>query len=303
MATTKRIFLFLSVNLAVMASISLLLAGLGVGPWLTSRGIDLGALMAFCLVWGFAGALVSLLLSRVAAKRMMRVRVIDPARETDPVLRELVETVHALSRAAGLPRMPEVGVYASSELNAFATGPTRSRALVAVSSGLLQRMGRAEVEGVLAHEVAHVANGDMVTMTLVQGVVNAFVMFLARVVAFGLAQASRGRDEGAGLARGVQPLLVFALELVFMVLGSLVVAAYSRHREFRADRGGARLAGADKMAAALRALQRQIGPAAGAPAAVAALQIARPAGWLALFSTHPPLEERIRRVEGGGETR
>jgi heat shock protein HtpX len=282
MTWMKRVFLFMAVNLLVVLTISIVLSVLGVGPYLSARGIDYGSLAAFCLVWGMGGAFVSLSLSRVMAKWSMGVKVLDP-RSGDP----LVATVHELSRRAGLPAMPEVGVYDSPEPNAFATGPTRSRALVAVSTGLLHSMSQDELEGVLAHEVAHIANGDMVTMTLVQGVVNAFVMFLARVIAFAL---SRNSDRDS---RGMDRMTVFALEMVLGILGMVVVAWFSRHREFRADAGSAKLGGREKMIAALQALQRRFEPY-DTQESMATLKIAGGrGGFLALISTHPPLADRI----------
>jgi heat shock protein HtpX len=198
--------------------------------------------------------------------------------------------------------MPEVGIYDSPEVNAFATGPTRNRALVAVSSGLLSRMRSNEVSGVLAHEVAHVANGDMVTMALLQGVVNAFVMFLARALAFAIAQGSRRSDDDRGTSPMMTHLLVMVFQTVFMVFGSMIVAAFSRYREFRADAGGAALAGTGNMVAALQALSRTVEMVdPNEQPAVASLKISsRPSGFLALFSTHPPLEERIERLRLAG---
>ncbi len=294
MAFAKRIFLFLAVNLLILLTISVTMKVLGIGYYLTARGIDYGALMAFCLLWGMGGAFISLGLSRVMAKWMMGVQVIDPA-TTDPVLSGLVNTVHTLARAAGLPKMPEVGYYPSPEINAFATGPTRSRALVAVSAGLLETMNREQLEGVLGHEISHVANGDMVTMTLVQGVINAFVMFLARVIAFFI--ANRGRDEGSSAAPNY--LIVFLLEIVLSVLGMIAVAAFSRWREFRADAGSAALAGREKMISALEALRRHTEEAdLTRNEALATMKISgRPR--FALFATHPPLEERIERLKAG----
>jgi heat shock protein HtpX len=196
--------------------------------------------------------------------------------------------------------MPEVGIYDSEEINAFATGPTRSRALVAVSTGLLSRMNRNELEGVLGHEVSHIANGDMVTMTLVQGVVNAFVMFLARAIAFAVATMGRGRDnEGEGFSYLTYAITVFVLEMVFMILGSLVVFWFSRQREFRADAGGARVAGQDKMIRALQALKQtfELVDTQGQPA-LNTLKISGGGGGLMrLFSTHPSLDERIKRLQ------
>jgi heat shock protein HtpX len=303
MAWFKRIFLFMAVNLLVVVTISLLLNVLGVRPYLNQYGMDYEALAAFCLIWGMGGAFISLALSRVMAKMMMGVRVID-ANTRDADLQHLLQTVHHLARAAGLPKMPEVGIYPSPEVNAFATGPTKSRALVAVSTGLLERMSSDEAEGVLGHEVAHIANGDMVTMTLIQGVVNAFVMFLARVIAFAVAQALRSNrdDERGGVSTGIYYLTQFVLEIVFMILGSIVVAWFSRLREYRADSGGARLAGRDKMVRALQRLKstfEDVDP--NAQPAVQALKISsRPGGIMRLFSTHPPLEERIARLQAAG---
>ena len=296
----KRIFLLMVVNILVVFTITVILGLLHAGRFFPQGG--LAGLAIFCLVWGFAGAFISLALSRLMAKWMMGVQVIPP--ETgDPELQHLVQTVHGLARAASLP-LPEVGIYQSNEINAFATGPTRSRALVAVSTGLLQRLGSREVEGVLGHEMTHVANGDMVTMTLVQGVINAFVLFLSRVLAFVVSQALRSRDDRGG-GWGVQWLLVYLFQIVFGILGMLVVAAFSRWREFRADAGGARLAGRANMIGALRALQRLQEPEAVTAEAqqhpaFAALKIAGPpGGFMRLFASHPPLEERIARLESG----
>ncbi len=302
MAWFKRIFLFLLLNTVVVLTISLVLNLLGVRPYLTRYGLDYEQLLAFCLVWGMGGAFISLLLSRIMAKWMMGVRLIDP-QTRDGDQQELLQTVYQLSRAAGLSTMPEVGVYDSDDVNAFATGPTRNRSLVAVSSGLLFRMDREARNGVLAHEISHIGNGDMVTMTLIQGVVNAFVMFLSRVIAFALAQALRGDREERG--NSVNPmvfsLVTFVLEMLFMILGSMVVASFSRWREYRADAGGARLAGRSSMIHALETLQRTLeGVDPQEQASVAALKISsRPRGVFALFSTHPPLEDRIARLRSG----
>jgi heat shock protein HtpX len=255
-------------------------------------------LMIFCLVWGMGGAFISLAMSRVMAKWMMGVKVI-PVDTMDLEHRELVRTVHDFARAAQLPVMPEVGIYESPEVNAFATGPTKSRSLVAVSTGLLHRMRREEVRGVIGHEVAHIANGDMVTMTLIQGVVNAFVMFLARAIAFALTMA-RGNDNEESSGTPMSYYVVqFVLEIVFMILGSMVVAWFSRYREYRADAGGAKLAGRTSMIQALEGLQRSIeGVDPSAQPAIQALKISsRPGGVMRFFSTHPPLEERIQRLK------
>jgi len=288
----KRIFLFMAVNLLVVVTLSITLQVLGVKPYLSARGIDYSALLTFCLVWGMGGAFISLGLSRVIAKWSMGVQVIDPMEARGETL-ELVQTVHRLAQTAGLPAMPEVGIYDSPELNAFATGPTKARALVAVSTGLLGSMNRQELEGVLGHEISHVANGDMVTMTLIQGVVNAFVMFLARVIAFAVAQ-SMERDN----RRMVQFAVTIVLEIALSLLGMMVVAWFSRLREFRADAGGAGLAGRGSMIAALEALRRRYEPVESQPA-YASLKIAGGrGGFMALMSTHPRIEDRIAALKG-----
>jgi heat shock protein HtpX len=291
----KRILLFLATNLLVILTLSIVLRVLGIQPYLTRQGIDYQSLAAFCLVWGMGGALISLALSRIIAKTAMGVQVIDPA-TADPAAQQLLQTVGNLTRGAGIP-MPQVGIYQSEDINAFATGPTKNRSLVAVSTGLLRKLGNAEIEGVLGHEITHIANGDMVTMTLLQGVVNAFVMFLARVIAFALAQAMR-RDDNEGMSYGLYFVVQFALEIVFMILGSLVVMAFSRHREFRADAGGAHLAGREKMVSALEALRRDVENLdPRAQPAVASMKISSRGGLFGrLGASHPPLEERIARL-------
>ncbi|MEY4631555.1 MAG: hypothetical protein RIQ81_1675 [Pseudomonadota bacterium] len=296
-AMLKRFFLFAVVNMLIIVTLSIVLNLLGVQPYMTAYGLDYRQLALFCLVWGSGGALISLALSRVMAKWMMGVKVIDPS-TYDPVLRDLVQTVHRLARGANLPAMPQVGIYESPELNAFATGPSKGRALVAVSTGLLQRMGKTEVEGVLGHEVAHIANGDMVTMTLIQGIVNAFVMFFARILAFALGNALRSGDNED---RGPNPMVVYlatmVFEIAFSLLGMMVVAYFSRMREFRADQGGATLAGRAKMIAALEALRGGARTLDDSHPAVASLKISGHAGGLmALMATHPPLEVRIDRL-------
>ena len=292
----KRIFLFLAVNLLVMTTLTVVLSLLGVQPYLQRGGLDLGSLAVFCLVWGMGGAFLSLLISRWTAKRMMGVQVIAPDTR-DAGAQALVQTVQRLAQGAGIP-MPEVGVYESDDINAFATGPSKSRSLVAVSTGLLRKLDRPEVEGVLGHEITHIANGDMVTMTLLQGVVNAFVMFLARALAFVVAQAMRGDDRDGGPSEAIYFVCVLVFQTVFMLLGSMVVMAFSRWREFRADAGGAHLAGRDSMIHALEALRRdqEAVASAHAPPSLATMQISAQGGVMRLFMSHPPLDERIERL-------
>ena len=286
------------VNLLVMLTIGIIFSLLFRG--LAARLGGNQGLFLFCFVWGMGGAFISLALSRLMAKMMMGVRVIDP-NTSDPDLQRLVQTVHHLARAAGLSTMPDVGIYDSPEINAFATGPSRSRALVSVSSGLLGRMRQYDIEGVLGHEIAHIANGDMVTMTLIQGVVNAFAMFLAWVLAIALSRGS-DRDDDRGGNPFMQWMLMNVFQSVFMLLGMLVVNAFSRWREFRADAGGARYAGREHMLSALKTLQavHEAGAdMAGQPQnSFQALKISGRSGGLgALFASHPPLEERIARLE------
>ncbi len=297
----KRIFLFVVVNLAVVLTISFLLKLLNVQPYLQKHGLDYTSLAIFCFIWGMVGAFISLLLSRWMAKTMMRVQVIDPNTH-DSALKKLRDTVYRLCKKANLSAMPEVGIFPSPEINAFATGPSAKRSLIAVSSGLLDKMGEQEIEGVIAHEISHIANGDMVTMTLLQGVVNAFVMFLARALAFALSGiGGRHQKQNASSSHMGYFVMVMLFELVFMVLGSLVIAAFSRYREFRADRGGARLAGKNAMISALESLQRfsMIKNPQEEPTPIAALKISTPgkSSWLSLFASHPPLKERILRLQ------
>lgn len=261
-------------------------------------GIQLGAgyegLFIMCLIYGFAGSFISLMISRWSAKSMMGVQLVD----NDPRFSELVQTVHAYSRKAGIDVMPEVGVYHSPDINAFATGPSKNKSLVAVSTGLLENMNKQERDGVLAHEVAHIQNGDMVTMTLVQGVVNAFVMFASYVVAQIISNAMRGDDdEGPGMGFWAEFMLRQVLFMVFGLLAAPVVGFFSRWREYRADAGSAKLGGKDNMIAALESLERSQGLLEQQKeSGMAAFQIASKSKWLAAMSTHPPLSKRIEAL-------
>lgn len=289
----KRILLFLATNLAVMLVLSLVTSLLGVNRFLTANGLNLGMLLAFAGVIGFGGAFISLLMSKSMAKWSTGAQVIEsPASSTEVWL---VDTVARLSQRAGLP-MPEVAIY-DGEPNAFATGATRNSSLVAVSTGLLHNMTRDEAEAVLAHEVAHIANGDMVTLTLIQGVVNTFVIFLSRVVGYLVDSFLRRNDEessGPGIGYMVTSLIC---EVVFGVLASIIVAWFSRQREFRADAGAARLMGSPvPMQNALRRLGNL--STESLPKNLAASGIADGRNLMALFATHPTLEERIAALNG-----
>jgi len=285
----KRIILFIATNLAVMVVLSIVLSLLGIGR--PGSGTSLGALLAFSAVVGFTGSIISLLMSKPMAKWSTGARVIEqPQNSTE---QWLVSTVHALADKAGIGR-PEVAVY-EGDANAFATGAFKNDALVAVSTGLLQSMNQEEVEAVLGHEVAHIANGDMVTLTLIQGVVNTFVVFLARIVG-GIVDNMLNKDEerrGPGIGYMVT---VFVCEIVFGLIASMIVAWFSRQREFRADAGSARLLG--NSLPMQHALARLGGVHPGElPQGMAASGITSPSGWAALFSSHPPIEERIAALQ------
>ena len=284
----KRIFLFLLTNLAVMLVLTIVARLLGLDTYLARSGQDMGALLIFAALFGFGGAIISLLISKWSAKRAMGVKVIaQPSNETE---RWLVGTVERFAKEAGIG-MPEVGVFDSPDPNAFATGANKNKALVAVSTGLLQHMGRREVEAVLGHEIGHVANGDMVTLTLIQGVVNTFVIFLSRIVGQFIDKAILKNEDGRGIGYFVS---VMVAQVVFGALASVIVAWFSRQREFRADAAGAVLASRDAMIGALEALKRTHDPQP-LPDAMRAFGIASGpgAGFKALFMTHPPLDVRI----------
>jgi heat shock protein HtpX len=284
----KRVFLFLATNLAVLLVLSIVARLLGIDTYMAASGQDLGALLVFAALFGFGGAIISLLISKWMAKRSMGVKVIEqPANETE---QWLSSTVERFAREAGIG-MPEVGIFDSPDPNAFATGANKNKALVAVSTGLLQRMNRREVEAVIGHEIGHVANGDMVTLTLIQGVVNTFVIFIARIVGNFVDKAILKNEDGRGMGYFAS---VFVAEIVLGFLASMIVAWFSRKREFRADAAGAVLGGRDNMIGALEALKRVHDPQP-LPEAMRAFGIASgPGGGLkALFMTHPPLDVRI----------
>ncbi|TXI26105.1 MAG: protease HtpX [Ottowia sp.] len=287
----KRVLLFLLTNLGVMLVLGLTVQVLGLNQFLTAQGLSLSGLLGFALLMGFGGAFISLLISKPMAKWTTGLQIIDGS--PDPTHQWLVATVARFSAAAGI-RAPEVGIYEGPP-NAFATGAFKNSALVAVSTGLLQSMSREEVEAVIGHEVAHVANGDMVTMALIQGVMNTFVVFLSRVIGYVVDKlVLRNNQDGPGMGYYLTTLV---MDLLLGVVAALVVAWFSRQREFRADADAARLMG--RKQPMIHALARLHGLDPGEmPQALKAMGIsARPQGWLAWFSSHPPMEARIARLQ------
>jgi heat shock protein HtpX len=288
----KRILLFVMTNIAVLAVLTIVLSLTGVDRFLTAKGLNVGMLLVYSVIVGFTGAIISLLMSKPMAKWSTGATVIEqPSNSTE---QWLLDTVRKLADRAGIG-MPEVAWY-EGEPNAFATGAFRNDALVAVSSGLLQNMTREEVEAVLGHEVAHIANGDMVTMTLLQGVVNTFVVFLSRVVGYVVDRAiSRNNDDAPGIG---YMITVIVCQIVFGILAQMIVAWFSRHREFRADAGAAQLMGnRQPMINALARLGSM--QESHLPQSVAAMGINKSGGLMELFSTHPPIEERINALRQG----
>ena len=291
----KRIALFLATNLAVILVFSVVWIVLSqffnLSTFTSQYGINFGGMLVFCAIFGFGGAFVSLAMSKWMAKRSTGLVVIEQPR--NELEQWLYSTVKRQSEKAGI-KMPEVGIYDAPEINAFATGASRNNSLVAVSTGLLRAMNRDEAEAVLAHEVSHVANGDMVTLTLIQGVVNTFVMFLARIIGHTIDRVVFRNEEGPGIGYFVT---VIVLEIVFGILASTIVMSFSRWREFRADAGGAHLAGRDKMIAALERLAQSYGQST-LPSEVRAFGISGgvASGLKKLFMSHPPLAERIQAL-------
>jgi len=288
----KSAILLIGTNIAVIVVLGIVMRLLGVDSLLVESGTGLNyqSLLIFASVFGFGGAFISLAISKWMAKRSTGAQVItNPSTQTE---RWLLQTVQRQAEAAGIG-MPEVAIFDAPEPNAFATGMSRNNALVAVSTGLLANMNADEVEAVLGHEVSHVANGDMVTMTLIQGVVNTFVIFIARIVGFFVDRVLLKNEEGLGIGYYITSM---AAEVVFGILASIITAWFSRHREFRADIGGAQLAGRHKMVSALQRLQQSSGEAQ-LPAEIQALGIAGGGGLSDLFRSHPPLEQRIAALQ------
>ncbi len=300
----KRFILFIAVNLLIMLAVTLVVNIFHIQPYLTRTGINYRGLLIFCSLFGFGGAFISLQLSRVAAKWSMGVQLLDPENPGSPREARIVDIVRAACRKAGLSHLPEIGVYQSPEVNAFATGPSRRRALLAISSGLLDAMDERAIEGVVGHEISHIVNGDMVTMTLVQGVVNTFVYFAAQIAAFAIENAMRSRDEEGrgGLGFFAQYILIYALETGLMFLASPLIYAFSRWREYRADAGSARLEGRDTMIHALESLKTATQVVDSRAPAYSAFKInGRGHGlWALLFASHPPIDARIRALQRGG---
>jgi heat shock protein HtpX len=285
----KRIFLLVATNVAILLVLSVTLRVFGVDRILDEQGVglDLNALLIFSAVLGFSGSLISLAMSKFIAKRMMGVRVIEQPRDANEAW--LVETVRRQAAAAGIG-MPEVGVFDAPDMNAFATGPRKNNALVAVSTGLLRGMSRREAEAVLGHEISHVANGDMVTLTLIQGVVNTFVIFLSRVIGYVIDRVVFKTERGHGPAFLVTVIIA---QLVLGILASMIVMWFSRQREFRADAGGAKLEGRDSMIGALERLRQQHPQPLPDQMAAFGISGTLGQGLKRLLMTHPPLEERI----------
>lgn len=299
----KRVFLFVLTNLAVILLLSIILSLLGVSGYVNMQGIDYRALLIFATVFGFGGAFISLLMSKFIAKMGLGVNVIKTPNGANEMW--LVDTVRRIAEKVGVG-MPEVGIYDNASPNAFATGWNRNNSLVAVSTGLFQVMTRDEIEGVLGHELSHVANGDMVTLTLIQGVLNTFVIFFARVAAFFVTRAlSRDENSDSGIGGFTYYLIAFIFQIIFGILATMIVMWFSRYREFRADAGSAKLLGKQKMIMALQKLQQVSEQPAVVEAekqmkpAMAAMQISSGHSILGLFASHPPLAKRIEVLQRG----
>jgi heat shock protein HtpX len=289
----KRIVLFVLTNLAVLVVLSVVAHILGIDRALTAKGINFGALLAFAALFGFGGSFISLMMSKFMAKMSTGAQVIEQPR--NQVEQWLVETVGRHAQHAGIG-MPEVAIYDAPEINAFATGANRNSALVAVSTGLLNSMTREEAEAVLGHEISHVANGDMVTLTLIQGVVNTFVIFISRVVGYFVDRVLMKNEEGPGMGYFLTSMVA---QILLGILATMIVMWFSRQREFRADAGGATLAGREKMIAALQRLKAAYEPST-LPEGVKAFGVSGGGeGWGQLFMSHPPLDQRIEALRAG----
>lgn len=284
----KRIALFVATNLLVGLLLFGVTSALGLQGWITSKGINYEMLMVSSLIYGFAGAFISLGLSRIIAKWMMKIQLVTP--QSEGAFGQLASDVYELAAKAGLKTMPEVGFYVSEELNAFATGPSQKRSLVAVSTGLLTNMPHDQVRAVLAHEITHITNGDMVTMTLLQGVINSFAIFLARIIGYAASMAVDSK-----ISTLVYYAVNIACQLLFTFLGSFITMAFSRKREFRADSGAGALVSKESMIGALETLHVKY-QKLDAPNGLATAKIMDRKGMFALLSSHPPIEQRIEAL-------
>lgn len=279
----RRFGYFFLTNLLVLVTISIMMSLLGVRGYMDANGINYQALLVWCFIWGMAGSFVSLQLSRWSAKKMMGIQLIDP--QSPGQFSWLTQKVEQCSKAANLPKLPEIGIYESPEINAFATGPSKSRSLVAFSTGIINSMNKDELEGVIAHEIAHIQNGDMVTMTLIQGVMNAFVLFFSRIISF--AVANLFDENKRAIIRFVSTII---FDILLSILAHLVVNFFSRKREYRADAGASALVGREKMIAALEHLKRRFEPMEDVKS-LATMKIAGAGD--SFWSTHPSLDNRI----------
>lgn len=293
-----RIALFLATNLAVILVASVTLNLLGVDHYLSGTGLNLTSLLIFCAVFGFAGSIISLLLSKMMAKMSTRTQLIEQPRTEQE--RWLLDTVAELSQKAGI-KMPDVGIFPAQQANAFATGWNRNDALVAVSAGLMQRFRPEEIRAVLAHEIGHVANGDMVTLALIQGVVNTFVMFFARIAGYAVDSFLRRGEQSGGVGIGFY-ITTFVFEIIFGIIASTIVAWFSRRREYRADEAGAQLASPHAMIGALQRLKAEYGMPDQLEGQLTAFGISShmKQGFMALFASHPPLDDRIAHLKQFG---
>lgn len=287
----KRVLLFLMVNILVITSISIMINVFNIQPYLSAQGLNYGALMIFCLIWGMVGSMISLFTSKWIAKRAFGVRTLQVS-SSNPVDRAILMMVQRASKKAGLSKMPEVGMYDSPEINAFATGATKNSSLVAISTGLIDNMNEDQVEAVIGHEIGHIANGDMVTMALLQGILNSFVMFLSRAIAYIGVLNSGGRTRSFFLYYLIQ----MAVEIVLMFLGSIVISYFSRKREYRADAYAAKIVGREKMISALQVLQQRFEPIDNHPA-YRTMQISAKDSWMSIFATHPKISNRIKALQ------
>lgn len=292
-----RILLFLATNLAVILVASLILNLLGVGSYVSSAGLNMTSLLIFCAVFGFVGSFISLFMSKWMAKRSTGTRIITEPRTAEE--KWLVDTVAELSQQAGI-KMPEVGIFPSHQSNAFATGWNKNDALVAVSSGLLERFRPEEARAVMAHEIGHVANGDMVTLALIQGVVNTFVMFFARIAAYAVDSFLKNDEDDSAAGQGIgYYITVFVFEMLFGIIASMIVAWFSRRREYRADEAGAMFASTPGMIGALQRLKAEQGMPDELQGQLQAFGISShiKQGFMELFSSHPPLDDRIAALQ------